>query len=429
MSPLKHGVFYGWWIALGGMAVLILSSGIAFYGHALILDPLVTEFGWSKGTVSSAVTLLFFVSALTGSILGGFLDRYGPSLVLVLGALCTGAGFALLGSIHHLWQLYGLYVVLAVGHSCSGVVPISTMIANWFIRKRGLAMSVAMSGLSLGGAVVVPAASFLLQQMGLRAALPWLGFAFAAVVIPIALLVVKSRPAGMGLFPDGEPSPSPVSKGPQVNRAISSQMISWTRMEAMATKTFWLVAFSFFLVLCGQITFMIHEISFLNPLLGTAGAAMAVSLTSVASFCGRFLVGSFVDRADKRRVTAVCFLLQGAAVFTAAHATQPLILYLCVILFGLTMGNIVMMQPLIVGEFFGMVSFGRVSGLMMLFTSSGSALGPMIGGLLFDLTLGYRVSFTTFACGYALASLVILAARAPVRFRFGVDKSKPDLYG
>jgi sugar phosphate permease len=275
-------------------------------------------------------------------------------------------------------------------------------------------MSIAMSGLSLGGVVVVPAASFLLQRLGLRAALPWLGFAFAAVIIPIALLVVKSKPARMGLLPDGDAAPSQVSEGPQATSALSSQMVSWTRTEAIRTKTFWLVAFSFFLALCGQITFMIHEISFLSPLLGPAGAAMAVSLTSIASFCGRFLVGSFVDRADKRKVTAVCFLLQGAAVFTAAHSTQPLILYLCVILFGLTMGNIVMMQPLIIGEFFGMVSFGRVSGLMMLFTSSGSALGPMIGGILFDLTQGYRASFTLFACAYALAALVILSARPPV---------------
>jgi MFS family permease len=414
--PLHKGVFYGWWIALGGMAILTLTSGIAFYGHALILDPLAMEFGWSKGTVSSAVTLLFFVSALTGSILGGFLDRYGPSLLLVLGAVCTGVGFGLLGSIQHLWQLYALYTVLAVGHSCAGVVPISTMIANWFIRKRGLAMSIAMSGLSLGGAVIVPAASFLLQRLGLRGALPWLGFTFVAVIVPIAIVVVKSRPARMGLFPDGDDSPCQASEGLQAASALSSQMASWTRMEAMGTKAFWLVAFSFFLVLCGQITFMIHEISFLSPFLGPAGAATAVSFTSIASFCGRFLVGSFVDRADKRRVAAVCFLLQGVAVFTASHSTQPLILYLCVILFGLTMGNIVMMQPLIIGEFFGIVSFGRVSGLMMLFTSSGSALGPMIGGILFDLTQGYRVSFTLFACGYALAALVILSVRAPNRF-------------
>jgi len=90
------------------------------------------------------------------------------------------------------------------------------------------------------------------------------------------------------------------------------------------------------------------------------------------------------------------------------------VLYPCVILFGLTMGNIIMVQPLIVGEFFGVVSFGRVSGLMMLFTSSGSAFGPLLAGLLFDVTQGYKVSFTLFACAYVLASLVILCARPPV---------------
>lgn len=324
--------------------------------------------------------------------------------------------------IQDLWQLYALYALLGVGHSCTGVVPISTMISNWFIRKRGLAMSIAMSGLSLGGVVIVPIASFLLQRLGLGGALPWLAFTFVAVIVPIALLIAKSRPAEMGLFPDGDATPPLHSEWSQTTSTLSAQMKSWTRMEAMGTKTFWLVASAFFLVLCGQISFMIHEVSFLSPLLGPAGAATAVSLTSGASLCGRFLVGSFVDRADKRMVAVVCFLLQGAAVFTASHSTQPLILYLCVILFGLTMGNIIMLQPLIIGEFFGIVSFGRISGLMLLFTSSGSALGPMLGGMLFDLTQGYKTSFTLFACGYALAALLIFFANPPDLLRSGSDR-------
>ncbi|MBN1105178.1 MAG: MFS transporter, partial [Deltaproteobacteria bacterium] len=257
-------------------------------------------------------------------------------------------------------------------------------------------------------------ASFMLHRLGLRGALPWMGFSFAAVIVPIALLVVKSNPAKMGLLPDGDVSTSQVSEDLQTASRLSTQRVSWTRKEAMGAKAFWMVAFSFFLALSGQITFMIHQISFLSPLLGQTGAAAAVGLTSVSSFCGRFLVGSIVDRADKRWVTAVCFLLQGTALFAASHSTQPLFLYLCAVLFGLTMGNIIMMQPLIIGEFFGMVSFGRISGLMMLFTSSGSALGPMFGGILFDVTRSYRASFTVFAGAYVLAALVILAVRAPV---------------
>jgi len=131
------------------------------------------------------------------------------------------------------------------------------------------------------------------------------------------------------------------------------------------------------------------------------------------SFCGRLFVGSFVDRADKRAVAITCFLLQGGAVFTISRSSQPLLLYLCVMTFGLAMGNIVMMQSLIIGECFGMASFGKVSGLVMLFTSSGSAFGPMIAGTLFDLTQSYKTSFTLMAFSYILASLFFLFAKPP----------------
>jgi MFS family permease len=158
---------------------------------------------------------------------------------------------------------------------------------------------------------------------------------------------------------------------------------------------------------------MIHVISFLSPFLGSARAAAAVSLMTGVSFCGRLFVGSFVDRADKRAVAIACFLLQGAAVFTIARSSHPLSLYLCVMAFGLAMGNIVMMQALIVGDCFGMLSYGRISGLAMLFTSSGSAFGPMIAGTLFDLTGSYETSFTLLAFNYILASLCALFAKPP----------------
>jgi MFS family permease len=391
------------------MLILTISSGIGFLGHTLILDPLRAEFGWSKGAVSGAITLLLLVSAAVGPVIGGKIDRYGPSPLLVVGSLFMGFGFALLARAQELWQLYAVYVLLGIGTCGTNTIPVSTVIAHWFTRRRGLAMSVAMSGLSLGGVLVVPVASRLLDTLGLRLTLPVFGLTFWIFVIPIALFIVKNKPAVLGLYPDGDPAPPALSEA----RGAVDQNRSWSHRDAMRTGAFWAISFAFFLVLSGQIAFMIHEISFLGPLLGTAGAATAVSLTSGTSFCGRFLVGSFVDRADKRVVAVICFLLQGGAVLTAAHSTHALPLYLCVMVFGLTMGNIIMIQPLIIGEFFGTASFGRVSGLVTLFTTTGSAFGPLIAGLLFDHTQSYKAGFSITAVNYLLASAVVLLARVP----------------
>ena len=411
--PFRKTVFYGWWIVLGGMGILTISSGIGFFGHALILDPLRMEFGWPKGTISSAITLFFLVGALTGSIIGGKIDKCGTAPVLVFGSLCIGSGFVLLARIQELWQLYATYVLIAIGWSATSVIPISTLIANWFIEKRGFAMSVAMTGLSLGGIVVVPAASHFLNRWGFREALPFFGFAFWAIIIPIGLFLMKKRPSEMGLFPDGIIPPSPDHAKSEQTSNFSSRMTSWTYREVIGTRAFWSIVLAFLLVLGSQLSFMIHVISFLSPYLGPPGAATAVSLMTGVSFCGRLFVGSFVDRADKRAVAITCFLLQGGAVFTISRSSQPLLLYLCVMAFGLAMGNIIMMQSLIIGECFGMVSFGKVSGLVMLFTSSGSAFGPMIAGTLFDLTQSYKTSFTLMAFSYILASLFFLFAKPP----------------
>jgi MFS family permease len=411
----RRPVFYGWWIALGGMVVLTLTSGIGILGHTLILDPLAAEFSWSKATISSAISLFFFISAVAGSLIGGLIDRYGPSPMLVFGALCMGTGFILLGRIQELWQLYAVYLLFGIGMSATHVVPVSTVVAKWFIRKRGLAMSLAMSGLSLGGVFLVPLGSHWLHGLGLRATLPLFGLMFWVAIIPIGLFLMKKEPGVMGLLPDGE---DPVSGSPDFSygsNGLSGQGKTWTRRQAMSTRAFWSIAIAFFLVLSGQVGFLIHEVSFLSPSLGPAGGAAAVSLTSATSFISRFLVGSFVDRVDKRVVAAICFLLQGAAIFTASCSSSPIALYLCVITAGFTIGNILMMQSLIVGEFFGLASFGRVSGMITLFMTSGSAFAPTITGILFDHTGSYFASFALFGLADVLAALVILGSRPSTR--------------
>ena len=128
---------------------------------------------------------------------------------------------------------------------------------------------------------------------------------------------------------------------------------------------------------------------------------------------GRLALGSFVDRFDKRYTAMVCFLVQGLAVLTLAFFQHITILYICTFLFGLTMGSMLMMLPLITGECFGMVSFGMVSGMIGVFSTSGSSLGPMVAGLIFDATQSYQMAFILFASFSLMAMLVVSFARPP----------------
>ena len=160
-------------------------------------------------------------------------------------------------------------------------------------------------------------------------------------------------------------------------------------------------------------SFLMHQVSFLSQHLGIQGAAMAVSYTAMASIIARLLLGTVVDRLNFRWVSVVCFIIQGTAVLSLAYFHHPVVLYLGVLAFGFTMGNILMMQSLIIGECFGMVSFGTVSGIAGLFAMTGSAFGPVLAGYLFDVTGSYETSFAIFAAASFLACITIFFARPP----------------
>jgi MFS family permease len=409
----QSGSFYGWWIVAAGTVILFISSGIGFYGHGVILDPLRNQHGWSKATISSAITLYFFASGTFGLLIGRLIDTYGPRWFLVIGSLVMGSGFVFLSRISATWQLYAIYLFLALGFCCTSLVPVNTLITNWFIRKRGFAMSLTNTGLSLGGIVLVPLAVYMISDWGLNVALPVLGTIFWVVIIPTTLFFIKQRPSDLNQFPDGRP-PDQSAKTITVSALnVESQMRTWTRRQAAQTKAFWAIVVSFLMALGGQIAFLVHQVSFLGKYLGTAGAATAVSLTAGASIAGRLFLGTFVDRCDKRYVTMVCFLIQGIAVMALAYYNHVVVLYLGTFAFGLTMGSIIMMQSLITGECFGLRSFATVSGIAGLFTMSGAAFGPLLAGFIYDATGSYRVAFTIFAVFSILAMGVIYFARPP----------------
>ena len=402
--------FYGWWIVFAGSLILFVSSGIGFYGHGVILDPLRNAHGWSKGTVSSAITLFFFLNGIVGFIIGRWMDRFGPKWFLVGGSAVFGLGLWALNWIDSIPQLFLIYMVMAVGFCSTSLVPINMLITRWFIKKRGLAMSIATTGLSVGGVVLVPLASYLIIHLGLDWALPIMGGIYMLVIIPMALFFIKQQPSDVGQYPDGE-ARQWADSADHLSKADVGQMRVWTRRQAIKTVAFWSIALTFMLALGGQIAYLVHQVSFLGQYLGPQGAATAVAITACASIVGRLFLGTFVDRCDKRYVTMVCILIQGLAVLILAFYSHVVLLYLCTFAFGLTMGSLIMMQSLLIGECFGIPSFATVSGAIGLLCMPGAAFGPMIAGVIFDATQSYQGSFVLSAAASFIAMGTVYFAR------------------
>lgn len=405
---LPGRIYYGWYIAVACALLMFVGVGVGYYGLPIFIKPLKEEHGWSTTQVSWAPTIYFFLSGLTSAVIGPIIDRRGPMLFMTIGMVVNGVSAAFIGLVDELWQLYAVYFVFAVAYGMSAGVAVNAIMTRWFIRKRALAMSISSTGVSLGGVVLAPIASRLIDAGGLELATPILGAIVVLVGLPVVLFVIAWEPRQMGLFPDGDTREAVRAQTP----VAAAQLRRWSRAEAMGTAGFWAVFLAFLLVLIAQTGYIIHQVSFLEERLGSRSeAAFTLSVTAFGSIVARLLVGIFADGVDKRLLTVILFVVQATCTLLIVSIDNVATTWVLTLIFGFTIGNIYMMQSLLVGELFGMVSFGSLFGLISFAGQLGSALGPIGVGFLHDQSDGYGLPFAVTAAITYCAAVVILFAR------------------
>ena len=409
-------VFYGWWVVAACVVMLTLSSGIGFYGLGVFMPSLEEEFGASSTSVSLGATVFFLVFGLAGPYVGRRVDVLGARLVMVVGSTIFGVGLIGLGLSQELWHTYAAYIVIAAGFAGMALVPVSALVSAWFIARRGMAMAAAMSGISLGGVVMAPLATELILAYGWRAAAVVLAVLVWAVGVPLSAVVVRRRPEDLGLLPDGAPKPAPQPASSRESAAAGT----WTLSAAWRTRAFWGVAIGYLLINLTLIGVLMHQIRFLTHGTVTQGAfspqaaALAVSLTALASIAGRLALGTIIDRLSRRWVAVGLMVAQAASTAGLLVARgNPTVVYLTVLAFGIGMGCVIMLQSLLVSDLFGVTSFGQIYGAMTVVATLGMAAGPWTAGFLFERFGGYEVAFGLFAAVAVLAAASVALARRP----------------
>jgi sugar phosphate permease len=411
---LPKSVFYGWYIAVGCAVLSFVGVGVGYYGLAVFLKPLKDEHHWSTTAVSGATGLYFSISGLTSAVVGPRIDRDGPIKFMAFGIVVVGLSVAAIGFVHSLWQLYLVYSILAVAFGMSTAVATNAIMTRWFVRRRAKAMAVSATGVSAGGVILSPLISKLVDIGGTELAAPSMGILVVAVALPVLFLVIAWDPKLMGLKPDGNMPPAPV--GAHTLLAEQVQLRRWSMDEARRTRAFWSLTIAFLLVLTAQTGYVFHQISFLEDRLGSRStAALALSVTAGGSIIARLIVGMFADNLDKRKFTVGLFVLQATSILLIIHTENLAATWALTLVFGFTIGNVYMMQSLLVGEIFGLVSFGAVFGLVNLVGQVGAGAGPFGIGYLRDQTGGYGIPFTVTALLTYLAAVVIAFARPAKR--------------
>ena len=381
------GRFPGWRVVGAAFACLATTAGLGFYGLAVYLTVMSREQGWSVGSISGAVTLFFLVGGVGGLWTARLLDRFDVRVVVLAGAVVGAVALMLLGRVTAVWHVYAVYALLSLGHTFAGLVPATTVVTRWFHVRRSVALSVASTGLSAGGVLLTPWAKWLLDREGLEAATPWLALAWMVGIIPLTIAFLRSDPASLGWQPDG------IRMG-----EATPAVVSVPYREAVRSTYFITVTIAFTLVLAAQVGGIQQLVKLVEERVDASTATLATSLLAGASIVARLIGGRAAAKVSMARLATGFAATQGVALLLIAVVDRRVALLASIVLFGVTVGNLLMLHPLLVGQRFGPAEYARIFSRSQLVAFVGTAVGPLLLGALHDATGDYLVAYLVAGC-------------------------------
>lgn len=409
----RRSPFFGWWVVLALFVMLAFSSGWCFYGLSVILRALVEQRGFGVSATSLGTASFFVSSGVAGILVGALIERLDPRWIVTASATLTSATFLLFGRVESIAQAYVAYVLLGVGFAGISLVPATTLVTRWFDRRRSWALAFATTGLSTGGIVLTPVSAGWIEGLGLEAASGRMALGLWLGVVPITLLLLRPWPRGPGLVAGGEPVAQGSGSSPGGAAGVPFE-------EAVRSRFFAVVVVAFLFGFVAQVGGLTHQFRLVADRTGPELGALAVSVLAASSIAGRLTSSWLVGRVGTRRLTVLLLYTQSLALFLLGRAQGEAQLLLASAAFGSTVGSVLLMQPLLLGEAFGVLHYGRIFSLNNLLTMAGVAAGPALVGFLYDALGGYDQALAVSALFAALGASVLLASGpAPLTSRPG----------
>ena len=397
--------FPGRWVLGACFTLLTFSSGLGFYGLAVYLQAFSRERLWSVSSISLATTLFFLVGGISGVWIAKFIAKHDVRIMVLGGATLAATALFSMRFVEQKWQLFVVYGFYALGWSASGMGPVTTVVTRWFHVRRASALAIASTGLSMGGIVVTPFIKWTLDSQGIRNGSPWLALIWFLGTVPVTLFLLRAFPQPYGWLPDGA-------------RAAPGEVadISGTPLnDAVQTKFFRAVTVGYIFALGAQVGGALQLVKLVEERTNRSTAILATIVLSSMSIISRFIAGRIIPRVDMTRFTVGLATLQGLSLASIALNESRIGLLLSIAVFGITIGNMVMMQSLLLAERFGVRDYPRIAARSGLISFSGTALGPLLLGWLYDVAGGYRTAYLAAAiCSLLGAAMFSFAGPASV---------------
>jgi MFS family permease len=402
-------IYRGWLVVVAAFLIAMFGFGLGFYGPGIYLVALEARHGWSISELSSAITAYYVLgAALLFFVVGALFDRWGARAVVTIGTVAMACGIVVLTVASRLWQIYAAFGVVSLGWATMSGAAINIIVAPWFERRRGLALSWALNGGSAGGVVVAPLLILAISRLGFAAGLRCAAAAMLAVLVPAVTLMLRPR------HPDEHDAADVGSDAEASSQSGtgSSGVSDFRLVTVLPTREFITTSVPFALALTAQVGFLTHQVAFLSPSIGIVAAGWAVSLTTFAAVIGRVATGFVVDRFDRRAVASLNFAVQALGMGVLAATMERELLYLGCVLFGIGVGNASSLPGLIVQRDFPRQHFARIISIVVAINQFSFAFGPTMIAHLQQAKGSYTAALLVCLAMQITAAIVVLIPAA-----------------
>ena len=398
--------YYGWVLMVVLGITTIISYGTTQYLFGVLVVPLDAAFHWGRASISGVYALGLIIAGLLGVPIGSLVDRRGARLLMSCGSVLAGLALFGLARMDALWQFYllwsgGLGLAMALT-----LYPVTfTVVANWFVRKRGTALAVLTLVGGLSSPICIPLAGILVAHVGWRSTLDVLGIAQLAIALPLHAFLLRRHPEDLGLSPDGEPALPVQTHAPLPGATLS---------EALGSPVFWMLTASLALVMLGSTVVFVHQVAFMisrgtDAVLGATLSGML----GLASLPGRYVFNVLSSRISPQKLLTLSVLAQAVGIVVLVQASSPGWLILYVVIYGSAYGAFSPLRASVMADHFGRRAYGAITAVQGIPVAICAGLGPLAAGWLYDGLHHYDVAFWLCACAFLLAAIGIGLAPRP----------------
>ncbi len=413
-SPLSRtsGLFYGYVLAGYSFFILFLASSFFLHSRGIFFPYWMEEFGVSRTEISMAITFSLFAGNCIAPIMGYLIDKYPLRVITSVGAIWLAVGYLMFQFVDSYYLFFAVLLLFqSIGWVCIGPLVHTKLMVNWFARNRGMALGIAIMGISVAGIVMPTVATFLAETFGWRNTYSIYAVVLVLVFVPLTLLLVKQEPADIGEYPDGDPAPPPVAGPPA---PITTQTGLEVYKEFLTSRSFWSVVLTFTLMNGVYSAMITHLPSYLTTELSfdLYDASYVLGVAGVFAIAGKIVFGWMMDHFSAKTTVlfAVSSYFASTLVFMAVDTY--LLIMVAAGLFGLGFGGMVPVRSVLLSRIFGVKKFSRANGLFSFFLAP-ATFWVLITGYITDTFGSYTYAFQVWAVAFALAGLITAVIRLP----------------